>query len=155
MKRRRTHVAVLSGAVALCAAPAVADAALPPPPYEQAGATYSGNILVTEGSTRVSEPISFRVDRQGTSVIDITLARGYPVYCSPKAIGAAGSATAKISRDKFVATLPITKGHRRQGSVTVSGTFGTRRREGGEVVTRFTQSAHVNCGGISPYGTKA
>jgi hypothetical protein len=155
MKPWRAHAVVVSAAVMLSAVSAVADAALPAPPRQQAGAIYSGNIVVTEAGGKAAEPISFRVDRQGTSVIDITLARGYPVYCSPKGIGVAGSTTAKISRDRFVATLPITKNHRRQGTVTVSGTFATRRREGGEVITRFTQSAQVNCSGISPYSTKA
>ena len=55
---------VPSATVARSAAPAVVDAAPPSPPLEQAGAIHQGNILVTEGSATVAEPISFRVDRR-------------------------------------------------------------------------------------------
>src|ERR1700744_2702192 len=117
MKRGRTLVAVLSGAVLLSAGAAEEQAAKPHP-----GATYRGKITETAGSkVLASQRIFFTVDRQGKTVSDFTLPDGYSVYCAPKGIGEVQSTTARVfASGKFTASLPIyAKHHQRQGSLIV------------------------------------
>jgi hypothetical protein len=153
MRRGRTLAALLS-AVALLGVGVTAAAIAASP---DRGATYKGKIVETDGKrVLASQPISFMVDHQGRTVSSFTLSSGYPVYCAPKGIGDAQSTTAKISRGKFRAVLPIYAAHnQRQGSVIVTGTFAQHNRESGNVTTDFTASSRHSCNGTAAYTTKA
>lgn len=150
IKPARTLTATLLGVALLAGGASSADAARP-----HKGATYKGTIKETfETKVLATQPIAFTVDPKGKTVSNFLLHKGYPVYCTPAGIGEAVSVTAKIEGGGFRAVMPIMRLKQRQGSVTVTGSFGRHGLASGMVITHFMNSRHARCDGTTNYRAK-
>jgi hypothetical protein len=135
------------GVIVALAAASVAFAAKP-----HKGVTYKGTI---DRASNVTFPISFTVSKNGKKVSSFRLSDSYPVYCQGggfPTLGNGGSG-AIAKKGTFTVKLPLRniRTNAADGSLIVSGTFGTGGSASGKVKTEITGSAFKTCNGSSAF----
>ncbi len=151
--RHSPRAGVLCGLVVMMAAALAMGAGSASAAHPAKGTTYSGSI---KHLSNVTYAITFEVSKNGKKAHDFSLPSGYPIYCEGGGFGEAQDATAKISsKGTFTAKLPIyfAPAHQHQGFVTITGKFGKKGHESGQVITEFSTSK--TCNGTSKYTTTA
>jgi hypothetical protein len=152
------RIATAVGVAALAAATAAtaASGAKRKSPVVKGG-LYKGALA----APRTAFTIAFNVSKNGKQVTGLKI-NNLPIYCSgggpTEPMSFKNATISKSFSFESTAVQTIKSGSlkgQKGATLTLTGTFRSRRRESGQVTTAFPTSDGTSCNGTSSYSTKA